>query len=90
LFAITFVNGQPIHSADSKTAAIQLLTRKNTETCGKPSVSKACFRPTGITFDSKGRLFMASDATGEIYVVERTDGRSVDSSTVGELEALQQ
>jgi hypothetical protein len=32
---------------------------------------------------------MASDATGEIYVITRTDGRSVDSSTVEEVEALQ-
>jgi hypothetical protein len=57
--------------------------------CGKPSVGKVCFRPTGIAFDSKGRLYMASDATGEIWLITRTDGKSVDSSTVEELEALQ-
>ncbi|KAG8531394.1 uncharacterized protein KY384_003023 [Bacidia gigantensis] len=30
-----------------------------------------CFRPTGMTFDSQGRLFMSSDYSGEIYVVAR-------------------
>jgi hypothetical protein len=47
-----------------------------------------CFRPTGIAFDSKGRLFMASDSTGEIYVITRTDGRSVDSLTAEDVEKL--
>lgn len=28
-----------------------------------------CFRPVGMAFDGQGRLFMSSDATGEIYVV---------------------
>jgi hypothetical protein len=59
------------------------------KSCGKPSVGRVCFRPTGIEFDSKGRLYMASDATGEIYVIARTDGQSVDSSTAEELEALE-
>lgn len=29
-----------------------------------------CFRPTGLAFDAKGRLFMVSDDTGELYVIE--------------------
>jgi hypothetical protein len=89
VFAITFKDGQPVHSSDSKTAAIPILTRKDMTSCGRPSVGKVCFRPTGLTFDSKGRLLMASDATGEIWVITRTDGKSVDSSSVEELEALQ-
>ena len=28
-----------------------------------------CFRPVGLAFDSKGRLFMTSDATGELFVI---------------------
>ena len=47
-----------------------------------------CFRPTGLAFDSKGNLFMASDATGSIYVIERADGKSVDSVDAETLEKL--
>jgi hypothetical protein len=33
-----------------------------------------CFRPVGLAWDSNGRLFMSSDATGEIYMIIRSDG----------------
>ncbi|KAK1524269.1 uncharacterized protein CCOS01_09356 [Colletotrichum costaricense] len=32
-----------------------------------------CFRPVGLAWDSQQRLFMTSDSTGEIYVLQRTD-----------------
>jgi hypothetical protein len=50
-----------------------------------------CIRPTGVTFDTKGRLFVASSGAnaGEIFIVVRNDGRSVDSSTAEELELLE-
>jgi hypothetical protein len=35
----------------------------------------------GLAFDSKGNLFMTSDSTGEIYVISRTDGKSVEVAT---------
>jgi hypothetical protein len=47
-----------------------------------------CFRPTGLAFDPKGNLYMASDATNAIYVIERTDGKSVDSVDAEALEKL--
>lgn len=34
-----------------------------------------CFRPVGLAWDGKGRLWMSSDSTGEVYVVTRSDGR---------------
>jgi hypothetical protein len=34
-------------------------------------------RPTGVTIDKKGRIFLASDSTGTIYVIARADGASV-------------
>ncbi len=51
----------------------------------------ACLRPAGVAFDSKGRLFMANDRApaGEIFVIVRNDGKSVDSSTAEELELLE-
>lgn len=39
-----------------------------------------CFRPVGLAWDKKGRLFMSSDQTGEVYVITRTDGSSVNSA----------
>lgn len=47
-----------------------------------------CFRPTGLVFDGKGNLFMASDSTDSIYVIERADGKSVDSVDAETLEKL--
>jgi hypothetical protein len=41
-----------------------------------------CFRPVGLAFDSKGRLFMTSDSTGEIYIITATNGAGVDSMAV--------
>ena len=31
-----------------------------------------CFRPVGLALDSKERLFMSSDSTGEIYVLVKS------------------
>ncbi|KAK5658032.1 hypothetical protein OQA88_2587 [Cercophora sp. LCS_1] len=33
-----------------------------------------CFRPAGLAVDAKGRVWMTSDTTGEIYVLERRSG----------------
>ena len=30
-----------------------------------------CFRPAGLAFDAKGRLWMSSDTTGELFVLEK-------------------
>jgi hypothetical protein len=89
LFAIDFVNGQPKHAPTSKSAAITVLSNRNTgaacsssplETLGSIGGGRGkCFRPTGVAFDSKGRLYMASDTTNEIYVIGRADGSSVDA-----------
>lgn len=29
-----------------------------------------CIRPVGLDFDRKGRLFVSSDSSGEVFVVE--------------------
>jgi hypothetical protein len=33
-----------------------------------------CFRPVGLAWDSKDRLFVTSDSTGEIFILERQSG----------------
>lgn len=41
-----------------------------------------CFRPVGLAWDPKGRLFMTSDRSGEIFVVGKADGGAVDAQTL--------
>jgi hypothetical protein len=32
-----------------------------------------CFRPVGIAIDEKGRIFVSSDQTGEIFLITTPD-----------------
>jgi hypothetical protein len=46
--------------------------------------SGGCFRPVGLAWDDRGRLWMSSDATGEVFVVLRgDDGGGVADVAVG-------
>lgn len=31
-----------------------------------------CFRPVGLQFDQLGRLWVSSDATGEVYILSNS------------------
>lgn len=75
LSLVPFANGEPTDPSTSKTAAIDILSNENTAGC-----SGSCFRPVGLAWDSKGRLFMSSDATGEIYAVLRDNGEPTSSA----------
>ena len=104
LFAITFANGQPTHPPSSRQAVIPIFQnlkalsgqRRRASPLGDaiPVLNdntvcpSDCFRPTGLAFDAKGRLYMASDATSSIYVIERSDGKSVDEIDAETLEKL--
>lgn len=68
--------GEPIEPATSKIAAIDVLGAEDINTC-----PFGCVRPVGLAWDSKGRLFMSSDTTGEIYAILRADGKSTNSFT---------
>lgn len=61
---IEFANGEPVAPSTSNTSYSDIFTNADNSKC-----PGACFRPVGITFDSKGRLFVSSDASGEIYVL---------------------
>ncbi|KAH8884993.1 glucose sorbosone dehydrogenase [Thozetella sp. PMI_491] len=67
LTQIAFANGEPVEPATSTTALIDIMTNSNLNLC-----PGSCFRPVGLALDSAGRLFMTSDATGEIYVLLET------------------
>ncbi|RYP03100.1 hypothetical protein DL764_005383 [Monosporascus ibericus] len=61
---IEFSNGQPVADVSDRNAVTYIMQNRNDSQC-----PRNCFRPTGLAFDSKGRLFMTSDATGELFVI---------------------
>jgi hypothetical protein len=73
---VPFENGEPVAAPDNTTAAIDIFSNVDNKAC-----PDNCFRPTGLAFDSQGRLFMSSDATGEIYVIARFLTASNDRGT---------
>lgn len=77
---IQFASGTPVAKADSNTSTTDIFTNVDTSKC--PS---NCFRPVGLAFDSQGRMFVSSDASGEIYVVlrEQTATSTVSSTATG-------
>ncbi len=67
LSTIAFASGSPVAASDSLTAAVDIMANADTSKC-----PDQCFRPVGLALDSKDRVFMSSDATGEIYVLAKT------------------
>lgn len=62
---IPWSNSTPSASADSREGYTTIV--------GAPDVSQCpngCIRPVGLAFDRLGRLFVSSDTTGEVFVVE--------------------
>jgi hypothetical protein len=69
VFALAFENGEPTEPANSTEAILPIMTNEDNSGC-----PDGCFRPVGLAFDSRGRLFVTADASGEIYVITREDG----------------
>ncbi|KAJ4155305.1 hypothetical protein LMH87_000559 [Akanthomyces muscarius] len=88
--SVAFKDGQPTAGKDSMDAAVDVLTTKDLSNC-----PDNCFRPVGLAWDSKGRLWFSSDSTGEIFVMQHDsssggggkDGKSVGSRRAPELAA---
>ncbi|OIW24899.1 soluble quino protein glucose dehydrogenase [Coniochaeta ligniaria NRRL 30616] len=68
LSVVSFANGEPVEAADSTEAAVDILSNADNTKC-----PGSCFRPAGLAIDAQGRVFMSSDATGEIYVLQRAE-----------------
>lgn len=64
LSVIPFATGEPVAAANNNTATTDILANANNAVC-----PNNCLRPVGIAIDGQGRLFMSSDASGEIYVI---------------------
>lgn len=80
LSTIAFASGSPVAPANSRDAAVDIMSNANVTACG----DGICLRPVGLVLDDQERIFMSSDATGEIWVVRRTGaGPSAGSGTGG-------
>ncbi|KAL7622662.1 hypothetical protein AAE478_008176 [Parahypoxylon ruwenzoriense] len=62
---INFANGQPLGDVTSSVDAVEYILQNEDIT----KCPGACFRPVGLVFDKKGRLFMTSDESGELFVI---------------------
>ena len=61
---IQFDNGSPVAMPNSNTSYVDIFANADNSKC-----PDNCFRPVGMAFDQLGRLFVSSDASGEIYVI---------------------
>ncbi|TVY33621.1 L-sorbosone dehydrogenase [Lachnellula subtilissima] len=75
--SIAFSNGSPVASPDSTNSLTDIMTNPDNSKC-----PDNCFRPVGLALDSLGRLFMSSDATGEIYVLVKTSTATPTSTSL--------
>ncbi|KAG8694214.1 hypothetical protein FRC11_002368, partial [Ceratobasidium sp. 423] len=75
---IPWNNGAPAASADSRSGYETIVAAPDLSRC-----PNNCIRPVGLVFDRLGRLFVSSDTTGEIFVVESSDAPDAVSSSAG-------
>ena len=64
---VSFKNGEPVDGSASTTAAKDIFANADNSLCPND-----CFRPAGLVFDQNGRLFVSSDASGEIYMITKS------------------
>ncbi|KAK6344322.1 hypothetical protein TWF696_007962 [Orbilia brochopaga] len=60
---------RPIAASSSLTGFVSIMSNADVNACGEAG---KCFRPTSLAVHSDGSLFMSSDATGEIYRIQKT------------------
>jgi len=69
-------NGDPKDSLQSKTAARDIFSNQDNSKCPDD-----CFRPVGMAIDSQGRIFVSSDASGEIYLISKVPGSGTNGTS---------
>ena len=69
-------DGMPVDQLTSTTAAKDIFANKDNSRCPAD-----CFRPVALAIDQQGRIFMSSDASGEIYMVSRAVNSSGGASS---------
>ena len=77
---IQFANGEPVAPSNSTTSTTDIFANSDNSRC-----PDQCFRPVGLALDNQGRMFVSSDATGELYVIHRdgTASGGASSTTTG-------
>lgn len=55
---------QPVPKKNDMNATVDVLWNKDNKLC-----PVECFRPTGVAIDARGRVWVTSDHTGEVFVV---------------------
>ncbi|KAJ6437856.1 glucose/sorbosone dehydrogenase [Purpureocillium lavendulum] len=78
LVAFNKATGQPSAAHDSMTAAVDVLSTPDLANC-----PDGCFRPVGLAWDSKGRLWATSDSTGEIFVLNQNGTADDGGNSIG-------
>ncbi|KAB5566712.1 soluble quino protein glucose/sorbosone dehydrogenase [Coniochaeta sp. 2T2.1] len=68
--------GEPTADASSTTALSDVMTNPDHKVC-----PDKCFRPVGLAWDTKGRLWMSSDSTGEIFVLQKSNAQPSGTAT---------
>lgn len=63
---LQFANGEPVAPSNSTTSLTDVFVNADNSRC-----TDQCFRPVGLALDTQGRLFVSSDLTGEVYVIQR-------------------
>ncbi|OAG37787.1 hypothetical protein AYO21_08030 [Fonsecaea monophora] len=69
-------DGQPVDDITSKTAAVDIFANADNSKC-----PANCFRPVGMAIDDRGRIFVSSDASGEVYLITKVSEGNATSST---------
>lgn len=72
LSRVSFANRMPIKDAHAGDTEEMLMWNADNSDC-----RNNCFRPAGIALDKKNRVFMTSDATGELFLVTGAENKGV-------------
>ncbi|KAK4168161.1 soluble quino protein glucose/sorbosone dehydrogenase [Cladorrhinum sp. PSN259] len=72
------VNGDPLASPDNTSPLVDVITNADYSKC-----PDGCFRPVGLAIDELGRVWFSSDATGEIYVMQRSGSETEQGKFIG-------
>lgn len=64
-------SGDPINLSNSTTAARDIFSNQDNSVC-----PQNCFRPVAMAIDARGRIFVSSDASGEIYLITQDQSSS--------------
>ncbi|KAM0327106.1 hypothetical protein ACHAQA_006234 [Verticillium albo-atrum] len=79
LSTVSFADGEPTEPHTSANSLTHIVRMTDLSTC-----PQNCFRPVGLAWEAAGRLFVTSDSTGEIFILERLSGTpsSTESGTL--------